>query len=406
MSMNDSQAREGFGYLVMGPILAEMLLNLHVYLDSPDHSDDAIVLFCARGGLMLRRALELFSDRMGLKPRLRRADLMVSRLTAARAALQNDETAIAPLIELELASCNCAEAARALTDIYVEAEAPWDASFNLARFTELLQTTETGKQVRQAFHEQAELLRRHINEVLGATSRAILCDTGVFGSIARYLQLGVPQVSWSAALLFRSNYKKMPTPHFDITRGVVCESNVYIPWQPMTSILLYWQLMESMLEPRLPSVRCYYLNAHGSVISNLQIADWRDCLKPAAGSLMAGALKYVASLSPRAMNQISDRARRSWNNLRRKIVFPSCSDVSLLAAGRRDLNFGADRAVTFPDSQSKKANSLRDKVGAARCSMWPEGELRRQFPNAAWVFLLASEMKRTIYAACKTIAYR
>jgi hypothetical protein len=397
------EPREAFGYAIMGPILAEMLWKLSEYLQSSKHAEDSTVFFCARGGFTLRRTLDLFASRVGFELRLRQADLMISRLAAARAALHRDSAAVAPLVEKEFAGRSCAEAAQALAGVCVNSDPRWNVPFSLARFTELIGTTESGQLVRRINNEQAELLRTHIEELRAGSSCVILCDTGVFGSIGRYLQVGLPHVNWNSILLFRANYKHIPAPHFKITTGLISEWDAYIPWRPVTAILLYWQVMESMLEPDVPSVQYYRSDAACGVVSDLQIANWQDCLKPAAGSVLAGALRYVAELSPQSIGSLHSRGRLAWNRLRRMIVFPTRDDVALLAVGRRPLGFGVNDSVTFTNQLDTAANSFRDKLSTSRCSMWPEGELRKQFPRTAGVFLLMSEMARFIRATYRTI---
>ena len=113
-------AREAFGYAVMGPILADMLQRLFTSLTRADLQDASVVFFCSRGGLSLRRAMELFLRNTDKDLPLRCEDFMVSRLAAARTALQRDAAAVAPLIEKELHGRSCAEAARALAGVESE----------------------------------------------------------------------------------------------------------------------------------------------------------------------------------------------------------------------------------------------------------------------------------------------
>jgi hypothetical protein len=388
---------EAFGYAFMGPILTDMLRQLFGYLHASRHPETPVVFFCARGGLMLRRTLELFAGRVGLNMKLKGEDFMVSRLAAARTALQRDPAAIALLIEDEFAGRNCAEAARALANAQVDGDARWNAPFSVARFIELTETTEPGRRIRAIIDEQADLLRRHIDALRGSSGRVMLCDTGVFGSIGRYLQVGVPTVDWHLTLLFRANYKHIAAPHFQSTTGVVSESDAYLPWRPATSLLLYWQLMEAMLEPAVSSVR-YYRAVEGRVVSDLEVHDWQCGLTPPAGSMLAGACEYIRNLTPQTLPALHHCGQTAWKRLRRMIVFPTREDVALLAVGRRKFDFGIDETAEFTNQLGAAAQSLRDKLATARGSMWPEGELRKQFPRVAGVFLLGSELSRLIGA--------
>jgi hypothetical protein len=402
MSESDPSRLQGlqqtFGYAVMGPILADMLHRLFEHLHASGRRDASVVLFCARGGLILRRTLELFAARTGLSVQARCEDFMVSRLASARTALQRDPAAIASLIEKEFAGSSCAAAARALTNATVEPNATWDVPFSVARFIKLMETTELGKRIRAINDEQADLLRRYTDALRGTSEQVMLCDTGVFGSIGRYLQVGIPAVNWHSTLLFRANYKGISAPHFNSTIGVVSQSDAYLPWQPATVALLYWQLIEAMLEPAVSSVRYYHVDASGQVVSDLQVGDWRRRLIPPPGSMLAGASEYIGELKPRSIQSIHNYARTAWSRLRRMIVFPTREDVELLAVGRRNLDFGVHETAEFTSQLDKAAPSVRHKLAATRGSMWPEGELRKQFPRLAGVWLLGSELGRVMRA--------
>jgi hypothetical protein len=390
--------REEFGYSVMGPILADILRQLLACLHTPRQQGTSVVFFCARGGLMLRHTLELFAQRLDLAIPGRAEDFMVSRLAAARTALQRDPAAIAPLIEQEFADRTCAEAARALTNVDVGTDSRWNLPFTVARWVDLTAATETGRRISVINSEQADLLRQHINVLRGPSEHVTLCDTGVFGSIAHYLHAGMSAVDWHSILLFRANYKHISAPHFEYIRGIVSESDTYLPWRPSTAVLLYWQLMEAFLEPALPTVRYYRTNTAGRVISDLESGEWQHGLSPPPGSMIAGACGYLGDLTSRSIPSIRDRGRAAWSRLRRMIVFPRRTDVALLAVGQRTLDFGIDETAEFSSRLNQTAQSLRGKLGAAGGSMWPEGELRKQFPNMAGIFLLGWELKRVLRA--------
>jgi hypothetical protein len=66
--------------------------------------------------------------------------------------------------------------------------------------------------------------------------------------------------------------------------------------------------------------------------------------------------------------------------------------------GGEKFDFGIDETAEFTNQLGAAAQSLRDKLATARGSMWPEGELRKQFPRVAGVFLLGSELSRLIGA--------
>ena len=390
--------RVEFGYHVIGPILADMLRRLSAHLHAVRDAHAPVVFFCSRGGLVLRHTLDIYAERVGLDLPLRCQDFMISRLAAFRAAFQLDPLAVAPLIEVEFAGETCSQAARALWNVTVDDDSRWNAPFTLQRLLELTRDGRLGEQIRSINDAQSSLLRRHIDLLRDGNPRVLLCDTGVFGSILRYLQVGVPAIDWRLILLFRANYKRIPAPHFHSTTGIVSESDVYLPWRSHTAVLLYWQLIEALLEPALPSVRFYHAGADGHVVSDLEIPGWQAQLEAPARSALAGACCYLRTLTPASLPSIERLAQRAWCRLRRMIVFPSARDVSLLAVGSRSLDFGRDEVVRFTGHRDGPGRSRRERISLAANSMWPEGELRTQLTRGAAPVLLAWELSRWIRA--------
>ena len=391
-------AREEFGYRVIGPILATMLEQLLCSLLVAGGRDMHVAFFCSRGGLILRRLLEFFLARTDRALPLRFENFMISRLSAARVALQQSPAAAAPLVERELMGRSCADAARAFADVDAGADRRWAEPFSVDRFSALERTTEIGRAVGIALDQQADLLRSHIDALRGGADRIILCDTGVFGSIGRYLQLGVPAIRWWTALLYRANYKGLPAPHFVTTSGVISERDRYAPWRPETVILLYWPFLETLLEPDLPSVRSYRTVEDSRVVSNLEIEGWTSRLEPVEGSVLCGARHYLAELSSSSVAAIGGAAREAWKRLRRMIVYPTLADVALLAVGRRELDFGFDDAVAFNPISEERTRTIRSRIALIEASIWPEGELKKQFPRSAVVALRGLEALRLIRA--------
>jgi hypothetical protein len=394
--------RVAFGYAVMGPIFADMLRQFYACLHASPCPQDSVVFFCARGGLVLRRMLELFARSVGLDLQVQCKDFMVSRLAAFRPAFQVDATAVTDLIEMEFAGRTCGQAVHALANIEPDEDPKWNEPFSVVRLIKLMESTEPGRRARAVNQAQAELLRRYIDTLCGTNMRVMLCDSGVFGSILRYLQVGVPAVDWRLTLLFRANYKHISAPHFESTVGVVSECNTYLPWRPATVALLYWQLIETMLEPPVPSVRYYETDSAGRVMSDLELPDWENMLEPPAESMLAGTCSYLRELTPKSIPLICSRGQIAWAQLRHRIVFPTTQDVALLAVGRRNLGFGIDETAEFTSRVDKAGRSMREKLLVARASMWPEGEMRKQFPRTASLFLAGSELLRLIRARTAT----
>jgi hypothetical protein len=374
----------------MGPILAGTLHQLYQTLLS---SNSSMVFFCSRGGLVIRRALELFARRTNVEIPFQHADFMISRLSAFRSAFHVAPLKTEALIDSEFTGRTCGQVIRALWG--VELKSPdKDLPFNFNRMLQISRTGSLGKQIRERNSEQSTLLRDYIEELRAGHRRITICDTGVYGSILQYLRLGLPVMDWQSVLLYRANYKRIKQSHFDVTVGAVSESNIYLPWRSNTAVLLYWPFFEAFLEPPLPSVTEYRRTAKGNVVSDLEIEAWESVVNEPQSTILIGAWKYLESLSSTSLLSVHSMAEQSWKILHRMIIYPRKQDLLLLQVGPRELNFGTDEKVFFTSTDFGENGFSNNKASRPSLSIWPEGELRRQYPRSAGLLLTMSELLR------------
>ncbi len=381
------QATDGhaaFGARVLGPIFAEFALRLWIFLNSVEDPEEACILFCARGGLRLRVIFERFLKAAGIESPVVTGDLMVSRLIAARAAILDHGISVSKEIEHEFHDSSLLAAAQALTQQTEELGEEWQAAFDAHAFDSLLHANlPESRRLLQSIEEQNALFLSHLQHRSGGRRRIILCDTGLYGSTMRWLEHAVPQMKWSCVLFARSNYKRFPAEHFARTRGLSVEQNNYIPANPRTAVLRYWHLIESILEPELPSVKSFQMiSGSKEPRSNLEIERWEERLYPNDGELFAGVLNYIDQIESNALFKIYKDAAWAWRRLRRTIIWPHPSDVSMLEAGDRSRDFGRNDAI--PSVSDAGTRSLRSIL---RNSFWREGEIAQSYPAARYLLL-------------------
>ena len=385
----------------MGPILAECCHTLYTYLRAAADGDGSRALYCARGGLTLKRALELFLARIERAPPIAGTDFMVSRLAASRLALEVCPQSAAPLLALEFEGSSCAMVASVLSGTAVPSRGVWAQPYQYERLFELMSVDPLGRRARAAMIEQATLLRAHIASISGNARTLHVVDTGVFGSIGHYLALGLSDKEVRPVMLFRANYKRRAGLVLPPATGLVCDQDDYTPWKPRSVSRLYWPLIEAFFEPSLPSVRLYRRADDGEVLSDLQKPDWQASLSSDSDSIRAGAFDYLRTLNPGSEAAILERSTRAWRALRRRIVYPTSEDVLLLGVSPRSLDFGVDDLVIFGEPVSN-ASPLR-RIAEVRDSIWPEGEIRRLFPKTAGIWLHLIEVSRTIASAYRAV---
>lgn len=395
--------RYGFGYAVMGPILAECCHTLHVRLVQAVADDPSTVaLFCARGGLIIRHALQIYSTQIGQDIPVVAREFMASRLTTARLALTRRPEQVERLLSLEFAGRDCRSVACALAGVDAPAGSEWQAPYELKTLLTLLSSTARGRKLWHEISVQAELLRAHFAHLTSTAGMIVLVDTGVFGSIGRYLTAGLDGQAVHSWMLFRANYKKRSGVQLPPGTGLICDQDYYSPWRARSIFRLYWPLLESFFEPDLPSVRHYRTDETGTIVSNLETNDWRCRLIPESTSLRAGANAYLSTLTRDSVDDIPQRATAAWKRLRQSIVFPTRDDVALLASSPRGIDFGFPDTVVF-DAATSSGSPLKKLVGM-RSSIWPEGAIRQTYPLTGNALLMAMEAGRAARAASECIA--
>lgn len=386
----DEVTPESFGDRVLGPIVAEFCLQLWSLGSQIEQPEDVALLFCARGGLRLQLAMERFLSATRLPFPLRPTPLMVSRVVAIRPALMRTVNTgssellpwAATTLSYEFSGSTLASTARALSGAPPSSLDPqWNRPLTPRGFAELLRHPE-GAPVVEALDRQSRLFTRHLHEVLKGRSRAVLVDTGLYGTTQQLLSEGVSDICFSSVLLARA-YRPGPARDGGATVGLTAQADGYSPLRRRTAVLRYWHFIEWLFEPDLPSVREFV--EHGSAVrSNLEIDGWPDRVQPSAGSAYAGVIGYLDRLGAAPAQQVLVDAHRAWSEFRRTVIRPTREQGYALTVGTRSHDFGKDETWT--------ARSWRGPVAALRGrAMWREGEIARADTALRWPLLAVIE---------------
>jgi FMN phosphatase YigB (HAD superfamily) len=380
-----------FGRDIFGPIVAEFCLYIWLYAAQARLGHDTALLFCARGGIGIREAFERVVQKLGLPLDLKRDNIQISRLVAARSAVVLRSPAVLDELGREFQGGSFADVARALGGRAYELPDTWRHIFDPARFFALLDT-DAGRDVLDDIRKQNDLFARHLEQISAGAQRIILCDTGFYGSTQRLLSAGFPQQRFETIQFARCNYKGLSEDHFPRVAGLVVEQNLYNPFKPETVILRYWQIIESLFEPALSSVRHFSETAEGAVVSNA--GDIRfGVVDPSAGNpLLTGALQYIAQVE--TGGQVLRDAGSAWLRLKQAIINPSPSDVIALDVGARSVDFGRSDHVQVLNHSQKVA--LAAKLMSVKSHLWREGAIARDFPRFKPPLLAALEMAHVL----------
>lgn len=376
-----------FGREVFGPIVAEFCLFIWLYAEQARLCKDTALLFCARGGIGIREAFERVLQALDLPLDLRRDNLLISRLVAARSAIMTRSPAVLDELGREFRGRSFADVAAALGGRSYELPASWRRPFDPALFFSLLDTT-AGGHVLADIRRQNDLFSRHLDTISGGASRIILCDTGLYGSTQRLLAAGFPDRRFETIQFARCNYKGLSEDHFPKVAGLVVEQNLYSPFKVETVILRYWQIIESLFEPALPSVCQFSETADGGVIANSGEIGYGKLDPSAQNPLLSGALQYIGKIASGA--EVLHDVDHAWFRLKRAITNPSQSDIAALGVGARSVDFGRTEMVHV--LHHPQDMHLTEKLRSMKSQLWREGAIARDFPRFKPPLLAALEM--------------
>ncbi len=380
---------EAFGRLVLGPIAAEFCTRVWAYADQAAADGEVAMLFCARGGLGIRAVYEATAKALRLPQPGRRENLHISRLVAARPAVAARGAGIAEELGREFAGARFRDVAAALGTSASDLPTSWDAPFDTAKRFDMLAAPDA-EALAAEIAAQSALIRRHLEAAAGTAARVLLVDTGLHGSTQMSLGEGMPGLGTETLQFARSNYKGHGQAHFDRVSGLMVERNMHAAFDRPSVVLRYWQLIERLFEPDLPSVRCLHEAPDGSVSSNAGEIS-HDTLDAGAGNpLLAGVLAYVASLDKTSPSEppaqrLMAEAEIAWARLERIVTRPRPHDVCLLGQAERGRDFGRHARVSVLAAES----TATTRLGRTADSLWKEGAIAQEFPHTGPALLTA-----------------
>ena len=374
-----------FGRDVLGPIVAEFCLAIWLYADEASKGGDAAMLFCARGGVGIREAFERVVKQLDLPLDMHRENLMVSRLVAARAAVMMRSKTALDELGREFHGDSFADVAMALSGGRYELPPAWAEPFRPDRFFALLDSP-AGAAITADISLQNDLFQRHLNVVSGGAKRFVLCDTGLYGSTQRLLSAGLPGQSFETVQFARCNYKKLSEDHFSRVVGLAVERSGYSPFAVRSTVLRYWQLIESLFEPAIASVRIFSEGRAGEIICNSGDISFGAVDVASGNPLLAGTLAYIDGVVDG--RSIMEDAAHAWPCLKRAVTRPEAADLAALSIGERSVDFG--RNATVRDDVLAPGTAL-SRLSSIKSQLWREGAIVRAFPHSRLALLVAVE---------------
>jgi hypothetical protein len=349
-----------------------------LYAAQAEQSGCPVLLFCARGGIGIRETFERVVAKLDLPLRARRENFMVSRLVAARAALLSRCPSVEQELNREFHKDRLSDVACALGGRSYELGREWLEPFTAPEFLKLLFSS-SGKEVLADIEKQNALFERHLQQLVRTADRLILCDTGLYGSTQRLLADAFPRYRFEMLQFARANYKRRHgEEHFPSVSGLLVEENCYNPLHVASCVLRYWQLVERLFEPDVPSVRSFQEDVDGQVMGNCGDVKFGSFGPAAWSDLLMGAWEYVDNLPPNGGPSLFDASDGAWHRLKRAITRPGDAEILTLGTGTRSVDFGRSGHVEILSSEHAARPSKR--LLCLKAQLWREGAIACAFP--------------------------
>jgi FMN phosphatase YigB (HAD superfamily) len=366
-----------FGRHVFGSIVTQFCLLIWLYAVEAEAGHKPCLLFCARGGVGIREAFERMLAKLCLPLGVRRENIMISRLVAARAALLARSHSAIEELDREFRGSVFADVAMALGGRTYELPKEWHQPFRAQSFVILLYGN-SGAEVLADIEKQNALFTRHFRQLTDDSDRIILCDTGLYGSTQRLLGSAFPDVRVETIQFARSNYKGQSEEHFPKVTGLMIEQNFYSPFNVYSCVLRYWHLIESLFEPAVPSVRLFAEDELGQVGANCGDISFGAIDPSVNNPLLSGALAYVEALPTDGGAVALRDAEVAWHRLKRAITRPTEAELRCLEVAGRSVDFGRPDVLRIIAPGQNK--TFTRKLMSLKAQLWREGAIAREFP--------------------------
>ncbi len=374
---------------ILGPIIHRFCYQLWVHQQGW-RDRDAVALFVSRGGIRLRHFYEEFLAASGRTAPLPMDDYYISRMAALKANMARQPHDVVGEIAKEFMYWTVHDAMGALlpwsvfepwwNDLDEELQKQYrEERIGSERLLSLISADHPGQSVLQGyFAEQAELARRHLDQVRAGHRNVVLVDTGWSGSILFAIQKAFPDIEFMGHFFGRYAYGEQWKPWFWQLIGVEVEDRAFRWHRPHTSLFQHRHLIEGMCEPAWPSVEMYRLDESGRVVSQAGPIPPERIRPSPEEPFAAGVVDYLRANGAQGTYAIHRNAHAAARRLRRLICFPAAAETSLLTVKTRSADFGKNLDVPVL-LETDRRTRLRDRIANVRRSLWPEAQIALEF---------------------------
>ena len=383
MTENPSRIRNRyrfeFGRDVLGPVFYEFCHRLHL-LVGRRHEETAILLFMSRAGIRLRRLYQayLLSQKIPVCKTSYR-DFYISRLSCARACMPHNPEYVSRVIISEYLSFSLGELVRRVFDT----DLPKPLGTARVSVDSLLEVYHSprdyGQRIRENTGHQSSLLRKYLSTVTQSRKNIVLVDSGWHGTTQSMLTRSFKDYSWFGFYFGLRGKSGAGLDHASFKVGLAVDDRHHSPLCPRFCIFDYYHLIESVLEPDVPSVN-RYVETEGLVRSDVECLEvservlWGD-------DMFMGVTEYFKRPAGVDSGTIDAAATRAYRRLNRLVYFPDRVAATTMQVNDRAADFGKPGIcpiVSRVDWMS--AGTLRQQRRLIRKSLWKPAQIAVMYP--------------------------
>lgn len=235
-------------------------------------------------------------------------------------------------------------------------------------------------QIHQHFATVAARFDAQLHGLVAGKSRVVLIDSGWQGTSQTLLEAAYPQYTF-VGLYVATMYgagQTLPTPRQ--SHGMLFEANEYISAQPITALWYNRHVMESLFEPKAPSIETLLTDASGAVYAPQAEALLRYVAQLDDDAHYIGVCDYVAGLpAVTPMHQLYADFYQASHAFAHKILFPTVDDIPVVATKKRTADFGRSLVVpvVYDAVDRHEYDSPEQRV---REAIWVQGQIAAEYP--------------------------
>lgn len=378
------QSAYEFGKHVLGPIIHYYvhLLDQHMrYLDDGQTK----FLYVSRAGVRIKALMDIYRAAVQHVPLHDEDYVWMSRILTVKACYTRATDHALTVIKKEFPVHTVNEVVRSLLATETPC-ASFDADvrpFSLpsASFAEALQDTHPiFAQIQAHFADVATRFDAQLHGVVGNKTRVVLIDSGWQGTSQTLLEAAYPQYTF-VGLYVATMYgagQTLPTPKQ--SHGMLFEANEYNPAQPITALWYNRHVMESLFEPKAPSIETLLTDASGKIYAPQAEALLQYVAQLDDDAHYIGVCEYLAELpAVTPLHHIYANFYQASHTFAHKVLFPTVADIPVVATKKRTADFG--RSLVVPvvyDAVDRHAyDSPEQRV---REAIWVQGQIATEYP--------------------------